>query len=167
MALLQHLRTRACGLSCDAAELQSSARRARGPDVGNNATVKLQRKMVAGGKDFTAFVLRRSRFCEPFNRRGQRLLAAPADACLLRFSGGHRWITPVGVWGRGGVAADPWRVYEVKHNTGGKCFSCDDNKEGAELDRHGGGLRGPRRSGQEGQRDRGGVEAKVAKAKLR
>lgn len=53
--------------------------------------------MLAGGKNFTASVLRRFEVCEPFNRRGQRLPAASSlgDACLFKISGGHRWITSV------------------------------------------------------------------------
>lgn len=42
-----------------------------GPDVRDNATVKVQRKTVTGGKNFTVYILRCFLFCKAFNCGGQ------------------------------------------------------------------------------------------------
>lgn len=58
----------------DAVELHTFVPRACGPDVRDNVTVKLQRKMVTAGKDFTAHILQCFLFCKAFNCGGQLLL---------------------------------------------------------------------------------------------
>lgn len=68
----------------DVVESHSLVPHALGPDVRDNVTVKVQRKMVTGSKNFTAHILQWCLFCKAFNCAGQLSLAGFVQcACVF------------------------------------------------------------------------------------